>query len=69
MARMKYDTFVDVRKVLGLALRDLRSEKIDENRARAIAYVCQVLSRVIETSDVEQRLAALEEKLKNEINR
>ena len=53
----------DVRDILVEAIRDVRSKKITPRTAGALAQLCNSLHRVLQTADVEDRFARIEEQL------
>lgn len=50
-----------VRGELAKVYRDMRSGLVDKSDGTKLAYVLSLLARLIQDSDFEQRLAALEE--------
>ncbi|MFM0095730.1 hypothetical protein PQQ87_08960 [Paraburkholderia nemoris] len=58
--RAKLDSAQEVRFELAKLYRQARNGKIDVGDASKLAHMLQVLSRVIETSDIERRLEELE---------
>jgi len=55
----------DVRRFLADVTNRLNRDEIDYNKASKLGYLLQILSRVIEGSDIEKRLAALENIVKS----
>jgi len=53
----------DLRDTLAEAIRDVRSKKITPRTASALSQLCNSLHRILQTADVEARLAELEQKL------
>lgn len=62
MAR-RLKTAEDVRRFLAHIIRKLENNKIDPTVAGRLGYLANILVRCIEGSDLEQRLAALEQQL------
>ena len=60
--RLKLATAADVRRELARLYREARAERVPVADASRLANILQILGRVIETSDIEQRLTALEVK-------
>jgi hypothetical protein len=56
-------TALDVRKVLGQVMADLRARRLDTRVASALAYVGNVMLRAIEVGDFEERMSKLENML------
>jgi len=59
----------DLRDILVEAIRDIRSKKITPRTAGALSQLCNSLHRVLQTADLEARLARLEEQLRGRVNR
>lgn len=59
-SRMRLQTVGDCRAALGLLIRETRSGLISTEALSRYANALSVLSRMIETSDVERRLEAVE---------
>lgn len=58
--RLPLSTAVDVRKELARLYRQMKAGQIPPADGTKLAYVLNVLRQTIETSDIEQRLEALE---------
>ena len=58
--RARLDTIADVKAQLGRLYREARGGKINTQDASRLANILALLGRMIEGSDVEARLAALE---------
>lgn len=58
--RMKLTSAEDVRRELARLYREARADRVPVADASRLANILQILGRAIETSDLEQRLAALE---------
>ncbi|MBZ5684367.1 MAG: hypothetical protein LAP86_04965 [Acidobacteriia bacterium] len=56
----------DLRGILVEAIHDVRSKKITARTAGALAQLCNSLHRVIQTADVEARIAELEQRLEQQ---
>ena len=52
----------DLRDTLAQAIRDVRSKKITPRTASALSQLCNSLHRILQTADIEDRLAELEQK-------
>lgn len=61
MARKRFGTLSDLRRYLGTVLNQLDSGELTEVQAKARAYIIGILSSIIKDSDLESRLAALEQ--------
>lgn len=59
--RLKLETSAHIRRQLAAVYREARSGKIELDQARCFTHILQALNRVIETSDIEGRLIALED--------
>jgi len=55
-------TSLDVRRELARVYNDARSGRLETTDATKLGYLLNLLRSAIETSDLEQRLQALEEK-------
>ena len=65
MARgLSLKTLSDLRRFVGKIANELYRDEIDTDRARALAYLSNVLKDIIKDSDLEVRLRSLEEKMK-----
>lgn len=62
VVRAKLDTIGDVKTQLGRIFREARGGRIATQDATRLASILAMLGRMIEGSDLENRLAALEEK-------
>ncbi len=62
MAR-RFNNLGDCRRYIADALNRLEAGEIDENGMKCRAYSGQILAKIIETSDLEERVKALEQKL------
>lgn len=60
--RCKLDTLQDVRREMSKVYREARSEMIDPATASKLVWVLQAVGKVIEGSDLEKRISALEMK-------
>jgi hypothetical protein len=63
--RAKLDTLTDVKREMARVYREARTEIIDAQTATKLVWVLQAVAKVIETSDLEKRLEALEDNLGN----
>ena len=55
----------DVRRFLADVTNRLNRDEIDCNKAAKLGYLLQILSRVIEGSDIEKRLKSIEKTVKS----
>lgn len=60
--RCKLDTLADVKKEMARVYRETRSDQLDPGTGSKLVFMLQSIGRVIEGSDLEQRVEALEEK-------
>lgn len=60
--RCKLDTLLDVRREMAKVYRESRSELIDPAAATKLVWMLQAVGKVIEGSDLEKRIEALENK-------
>jgi len=60
--RCKLDTLQDVRREMAKVYREARSGLLDTQDATKLTWVMQAVGRVIEGSDLEARVSALEGK-------
>ncbi len=58
--RLRLTSIESVRAYLAGCLTRLENGELDENQTKARAYVAQTLVRIMEGSDLEKRIAALE---------
>lgn len=58
--RCKLETLQDVRREMSKVYREARSEMIDPATASKLVWVLQAVGKVIEGSDLEKRVEALE---------
>ena len=59
-ARARLDTMARVRRELARVYREARAGRLDVADASKLANILQIMGRMIETSEVETRLDALE---------
>lgn len=59
----------DLRDVLAQAIRDVQSKKITPRTAGAVSQLCNSLYRVLQTADLEARLASVEQQLAEQESR
>lgn len=60
--RCKLDTMQDVRREMAKVYREARSGLVDVQDATKLTWCLQAVGKVIETSDLEKRIEALEQK-------
>lgn len=58
--RCKLDTLQDVRREMAKVYREARSELIDPGTGSKLVFILQSIGRVIEGSELERRVEALE---------
>ncbi len=54
----------DVRRLISRIINELRADTINENKARAMGYLCNCLLKAMETTELAERLERLEERMK-----
>jgi hypothetical protein len=59
-------TAQQIRDALGQAMSDVRARRLDPKVASTLGYLASVLLKSIETSEIEERVTALESVLKNQ---
>lgn len=60
--RCKLDTMADVRREMAKVYRETRSQQLDPAEATKLVWMLQAVGKVIEGSDLEKRIEALEQK-------
>lgn len=60
MARKRLKTLSDCRRFLAAVANQLDDNEIETDKARALGYIVSIMQKIIEGSDLEQRVAALE---------
>lgn len=63
--QIRLKTLCDIRRFLARVLNDLDANIIPESKAKALAYLCSIMKDIIRDSDLEQRIAKLEQGIKN----
>lgn len=58
--RCQLDTMNDVKREMAKVYRECRSEIIDAQTGTKLTWMLQAVAKVIETSDLEKRIEALE---------
>ena len=58
--RVKLETVTDARKEMSKLYREARAGKLDVQDASRLANILMLIGRMIECSDIERRLEALE---------
>ena len=66
LSRKRLQTLQDVRRYLASLINRLESGDIEESTASKLAYISNILISCIKDSDIEARLKALEDHIKNE---
>lgn len=62
--KRRFNTGQDCRRYLASVINRVEAGELDPAKAGRLAYITNILVRIIETSDIEARLEALEEKAK-----
>ena len=52
-----------IRQALATLYNDLLEDKISESKARALSYIASIMLRAVESSELEDRLDQLEERI------
>lgn len=60
--RCKLDSLPDVKREMSKVYREARSGVIDIQDASRLVYMLQTIGKVVETSDLEQRVEHLEDR-------
>ena len=63
MARRKLENCGDIKRYLSYLIRQTQAKKVSGNTAGKLGYLCSILIKCIESSDLEARLSKLEEKI------
>lgn len=58
--RDRLDSLVDVRREMGRVYRQMRSGKVKPSDGTRLAYVLSMIGKLIESSELQTRLEALE---------
>lgn len=61
MARPNIRSSSDILKLLNRTIEDLKTDKIDNARAKTIIYACNTAGQIIKNLELEKRLEELEE--------
>ena len=62
--KRRLKTTADIRRFLADLINRVNQEELDSQTAGKMGYLCQILSKVIEGSELEQRLDMLEKQIK-----
>jgi len=60
VVRVKLNTVADVQRELAKLYRLARAKKMDTSEASKLANILMLIARIMETSDLEERIARLE---------
>jgi hypothetical protein len=60
VVRVKLNTVADVQRELSKLYRLARAKKMDTSEASKLANILMLVARIMETSDLEERIARLE---------
>jgi hypothetical protein len=66
MAERRLKTSEDARRYLAYLIRQLEADRLDAGKAGKLGYLCSLLVRAIEGSELEKRLDELEGKASGE---
>ena len=58
-------TLDDIRKFLADVINKLNRDEIDPTKAGKLGYLCQITAKIIEGSDLEDRVSELERIVEN----
>ena len=61
----RFNSILDMRRYLANVINRVEQGKLDQATAGKIGYLCSILHKVIIDADIEKRLTALENKIKN----
>ena len=61
--RKRMNTARSIRQALATLYHDLQEDSISESKARALSYIASIMLRAVESSELEERLDQLEEKV------
>jgi hypothetical protein len=64
MKQRRFNTGQDCRRYLASVINRVEAGELDAAKAGRLAYITNILVRVIETSDIEARLEQLEARIK-----
>jgi hypothetical protein len=65
MPKRRLKTASDVRRFLAYLINGTMQGKVEPSLSGKAGYLCSILIKCIETSDIEQRLIEIEQKLSN----
>ena len=69
MRKRRLKSLGDIRKYLAYVLNEYENGQADETKVKTVAYCCNILSGVIKDSEIESRLAALEQQMQEQPGR
>lgn len=69
MSKLRLNSIKSVNQLLARTINSLIDQSIDEEEARAIGYLANILIKGLEKSDLETRLEALEEAIESNKSR
>ena len=58
----RLQTLIDIRRMLMGVINDFNQSKIDREKSHELAYLLKIMAGVIQESDLEERINALEDK-------
>ncbi len=65
---IRLDTVFDVNRLLAKVINDLIRDKISENKAGKVGYLCNIMLGSFQTVEFERRISELEARLENRAN-
>jgi hypothetical protein len=63
MPKRRFQTGGDCRRYLASVINRIEAGELDPAKGGRLAYIVQILVRILETTDIEDRLAAIEKNL------
>ncbi len=63
MRKRRLTSLNDLRKYLAYTANQLEAGTISTDHARCVGYLCNIMSGIIQNSDLEQRIQALEQQV------
>jgi len=64
MARRRFNTLDDARRYLGSVINRMELDEIDIAKGGKLAYIVSILVKIIEGGELEKRIKALEDEIK-----
>ena len=69
LSKRRLKTMADVRRFLADVINKLNRDEIDIHKAKGLGYLCQILIKSIEGSDLENRVLELEKALSDSMGK